>query len=192
MLPQAIESLVLRRLEHLTERISTSAFHFDRREGFSSALVFTQEDLTVHICKPDLTSRSKDIRLYFRSRHRNSIIILFYRKPGLFLCRYDDQTFGIRELPLRCCRQMDNLFTNDLETYQRRAIFRRLLNLHAHAVLSDFVHVRARTQNEQRRKQKQFGFHISLLSSQSPELSGSCTLIYTANKYNYFFYLYKC
>ena len=162
MLSEAVERLIFRRLEHLTERISMSSFYLNRREGFSAANLFTQKGLAVHICKPDLTSRSKDIRLYFRSRHHNGITILFYRKPGLFLCRYDDQTFGIRELPVRRCRHMDQLFTHDFKADQLRTILRRLLNLYGHAVLSDFVNVRACTQNEQRRKQKQFGFHISV------------------------------
>ena len=116
MLSEAVESLIFRRLEHLTESISMSAFNLYGLEALATALLLFQNDITFRICKPDFSSRGQDVCLYRRGSDRNGITGLLNRKRCPFCWRNYHQAFLIGKFPFRSSGNMDQLFTHHFQT----------------------------------------------------------------------------
>ena len=91
MLSQSIKSLILRRLKHLTDRISFCTLYFDRSECLSSTFIFLKNHFAILIRKPDFTGRTQDKSLDFFCRNCDGIPLLRNGKRCLFFLRYDNQ-----------------------------------------------------------------------------------------------------
>ena len=162
MLSEAVESLIFRRFEHLTERIAAGSFHFNRLEVLSTALLLCKYHITFKISEPHGTGSSAYIGFHCRCRYGHDITVLNDFKSSLFSHREHNQTLLVSKLLFRRSRNMDQLVTHHLKADKGRAVFHRLLHFHGHTVLILSDDSCTGTHSEEcRKKQKvQFSFHM--------------------------------
>ena len=74
MLSESIESLVVRRFEDLTERVSACPFNLDRLEILSSALLLLEDHVSILVCKPYLAGGTEYVCLDGTGRYGDYVI----------------------------------------------------------------------------------------------------------------------
>ena len=161
MLSEAVERLIIRRLEHLSEGISLGSFHFYRLKGLSAACLLGQDRITFKVSEPHFSSGHAHTCNNCRRTHRNHTVIFVYGKLRRTGLRHYDQALGICELPVRRRRHMDELVAKHFKPYKARSAFCRFLDFHGHSGLVLPVGASTRSKHESsKKKRKDSCLHI--------------------------------
>ena len=139
MLTKAIESLIFRRLEDLTEAVSARPVNFNRLEELSASSLLLKNNISFLIGKHHLSCCEAHIRLNRSGRNRQNTLMFRNREIRHHILRQNRKTLLIGKLILRSCRNMDDLISQDLQTHKGRSTLYRLLHLDGNSRIILFV-----------------------------------------------------
>ena len=115
LLAEAVERLVLRRVEDHPGGVGFLAFHLDGREGHPPALAGGQERFPAGVREGQLPGGRVHGDGHRRCGHLHQAAFRRHGEGGLFLHGKDDEALPVVELPVRGRGDADDLFTQHLE-----------------------------------------------------------------------------